>query len=317
MFFDDPTKSDVLLTIPQTHGPDSSHKTCHVAGLCRTHRAFLFHSSWISTCPYVKILYVISFSYWTYMLIFKRTYKREIFFFFIIHRQNLLFYFFVNLAFYHHLLALWPCKVIQSLCLSLLMNKVECYLAKEKSFKVLWQLCCQSTCMQFISTLFQIQIWWASWPCYENGIYFRHHVIFKGVSQTSCITKFVSSLKYTIVNCMLKSEHQYPISLLLNSVQFSSVTQSSPTLCDHMNRSTPGLPVHHQLPEFTQTHVHRVGDAIQPSHPLLSPSPPAPNLSQHQGLFQWVNSSHEVAKVLEFQPQHQSFQWTPRTGFLN
>ena len=85
------------------------------------------------------------------------------------------------------------------------------------------------------------------------------------------------------------------------SVQFSSVTQSCLTLCDPMNCSTPGLPVHHQLPEFTQTHVHRVGDAIQPSHPLSSPSPPAPNPSQHQSLFQWVNSSHEVAKVLEFQ----------------
>ena len=72
---------------------------------------------------------------------------------------------------------------------------------------------------------------------------------------------------------------------------FSSVTQSSPTLCDPMNRSTPGLPVHHQLLKFTQTHVHRVGDAIQPSHPGSSPSPPAPNPSQHQGLFQWVSSS--------------------------
>ena len=86
-----------------------------------------------------------------------------------------------------------------------------------------------------------------------------------------------------------------------SSVQFSSVSQSCPTLCDPMNRSTPGLPVHHQLPEFTQTHVHRVSDAIQPSHPLSSPSPPSPNPSQHQSLFQWVNSSHEVAKVLEFQ----------------
>ena len=81
----------------------------------------------------------------------------------------------------------------------------------------------------------------------------------------------------------------------------SSVTQSCLTLCDPMNCSTPGLPVHHQLPEFTQTHVHRVSDAIQPSHPLSSPSPPAPNPFQHQSLFQWVNSSHEVAKVLEFQ----------------
>ena len=83
-----------------------------------------------------------------------------------------------------------------------------------------------------------------------------------------------------------------------------------------MNRSTPGLPVHHQLVEFTQTHVHPVGDAIQPSHPLSFPSPPASNPSQHQGLFQWVNSLHEVAKVLEFQPQHQSFQWTPRNDLL-
>ena len=82
---------------------------------------------------------------------------------------------------------------------------------------------------------------------------------------------------------------------------FSSVAQSCLTLCDPMNRSTPGLPVHHQLPEFTQTHVYWVGDAIQPSHSLSSPSPPALNPSQHQSLFQWVNSSHEVAKVLEFQ----------------
>ena len=85
------------------------------------------------------------------------------------------------------------------------------------------------------------------------------------------------------------------------SVQFNTVAQSCLTLCDPMNRSSPGLPVHHQLLEFTQTHVHRVSDAIQPSHPLSSPSPPAPNPSQHQSLFQRVNSSHEVAKVLEFQ----------------
>ena len=89
--------------------------------------------------------------------------------------------------------------------------------------------------------------------------------------------------------------------------QFSSVAQSCLTLCDPMNHSTPGLPVHHQLPEFTQTHVHQVSDAIQPSHSLSSPSPPAPNPSKHQGLFQWVNSSHEMAKVLEFQlGEHQN-----------
>ena len=86
-----------------------------------------------------------------------------------------------------------------------------------------------------------------------------------------------------------------------SSVHFNSAPQSCPTLCDPMNRSTPGLPVHHHLPEFTQTHVHRVCDAIQPSHLGSSPSPPTPNLSQHQSLFQWVNPSHEVAKVLELQ----------------
>ena len=82
-------------------------------------------------------------------------------------------------------------------------------------------------------------------------------------------------------------------------VQFSSVTQSCLTLCDPMNHGMPGLPVRHQLPEFTLTHVHWVGDAIQLSHPRLSPSPPALNLSQHQSLFKWVSSSHQVAKVLE------------------
>ena len=80
-------------------------------------------------------------------------------------------------------------------------------------------------------------------------------------------------------------------------------------LCDPMDCSTPGFPIHHQLLDPTQTHVHQVGDAIQPSHPLSSPSPPAFNLSQRQGLFQWLSPSHQVAKVLEFQLQHQSFQW--------
>ena len=98
--------------------------------------------------------------------------------------------------------------------------------------------------------------------------------------------------------------------------QFSSVTQSCPTLCNPMDCSMPGLLVHHQLQEFMQTHVHWVSDAIQPPHPLLSPSPPSFNLSQYKGLFQWVSSSHQVTKVLEFQLQHQSFQWLFRTDFL-
>ena len=103
-------------------------------------------------------------------------------------------------------------------------------------------------------------------------------------------------------------------------VQFSSVTQSCPTLCHPMDCSTPGLPVHHQLLEFAQTHVYQthvyqVGDAIQPSRPLSSPCSPAFNLSQHQGLFQWVSSLHQVAKVLEFQLQHQPFQWIVKDWF--
>ena len=101
----------------------------------------------------------------------------------------------------------------------------------------------------------------------------------------------------------------------LSSVQFSSVAQLCLTFATSWI-STPDLPVHHKLPEFTQTHVHLVSDAIQPSHPLSSPSPPAPNPSQHRGLFQWVISSHEVVKVLKFQLQHQSFRWTPRTDHL-
>ena len=98
-------------------------------------------------------------------------------------------------------------------------------------------------------------------------------------------------------------------------VQFSSVSQSCPILCDSMDCSMPVFPVPLPTPELTQTHVHQVGDAIQPSHPLSSPSS-AFNLSQHQGLFRWVSSSHQVAKVLEFQLQHQSFQWKFRTDFL-
>ena len=116
-----------------------------------------------------------------------------------------------------------------------------------------------------------------------------------GTSHSLCMSTLLSGqILSTLFRIITDSSRS-----LFDSVQFSSATQSCPTLCNPMNRSTPGLPVHHR--EFTQTHVHRVGDAIQPSHPLSSPSPPAPNPSQHQSLFQWVNSSHGVAKVLEFQ----------------
>ena len=101
------------------------------------------------------------------------------------------------------------------------------------------------------------------------------------------------------------------VDIMLTFSSVNSVTHLCPTLCSPTDCSTPGFPVHHQLPEIAQTHVHRIGDAIQPSHPLLSPSP-AFYLSQHQDLLKWISSSYQVAKVLEFQLQHQSFQWTPR-----
>ena len=131
------------------------------------------------------------------------------------------------------------------------------------------------------------------------------------ITSTPSLSFLFSDYSYQSLSTLIS-----PSTTPANLVQFSSVTQSCPTLCNPRNHSTPGLPVYHQLPEFTQTHVHRVGGAIQPSHPLSSPSSPALNPFQHQGLFKWVNSSHQVAKGLEFQPQHQSFQWTPRTDLL-
>jgi len=131
-----------------------------------------------------------------------------------------------------------------------------------------------------------------------------HIVLVLGVQNQSNLHIYLSFLHSLPIHAIT----EYWAACTISKGSVSSVSQSCPTLCDPMNRSTPGLPVHHKLPEFTQTHVHWVGDAIQPSHPLSSPFPPAPNPSQHQGLFQWVNSSHEVAKVLEFQLQHQSFQ---------
>ena len=100
----------------------------------------------------------------------------------------------------------------------------------------------------------------------------------------------------------------------ISSVRLNSVMSDS--LWSDMVCTTPGFPIHHQLPELTQTHVHRIGDAIQPSLPLLCPSPPTFNLSQHQDLFKWVSSLHQVDKVLEFQLQHQAFQWIFRSDFL-
>ena len=127
---------------------------------------------------------------------------------------------------------------------------------------------------------------WVAIPCLRGSFRPRDQ------TQVSCVSCIASRL-------FTSESLEKPICVY--TYQFSLVAQSFPTLCDPRNCSTSGLPVHHQLPEFTQTHVHRVGDAIQPPHPLSSPFPPAPNPSQHQSLFQWVNSLHEVAKVLEFQ----------------
>ena len=125
-----------------------------------------------------------------------------------------------------------------------------------------------------------------------------------------------TSASYQFMYCWNLTWRILSITLLACSDQIRSVTQSCPTLYDPMNHSTPGLPVHHQTLEFAQTHVHWVSDAIQSSHPLSSPSPPTFNLSQHQDLFKWVSSSHQMAKVLEFQLQHQSFQWILRADLL-
>ena len=117
---------------------------------------------------------------------------------------------------------------------------------------------------------------------------------------------------YTDIHSRYSKWFKYTSYVLYNGVQFSSVTQSCSTLCNPMDYTTAGFPVLHQLPAPAQTHLHQVSDAIQPSHPLLSPSPPAFNLSQQQGLFQWVNSLYQMAKVLEFQLQYRSFQWIVR-----
>ena len=137
------------------------------------------------------------------------------------------------------------------------------------------------------------------WKSFKNSFTEKQG---KGKGYEKLAQTFCKQIKEKLILFLMKCTY----------IQFSSVAQSCLTLCNPMNHSMPGLPVHHQLPESTQTHVHRVDDAIQPSHHLSSPSPPALTLSQHQGLFKWVSSSCQVAKVLEFQLQHQTFQKTPR-----
>ena len=139
-----------------------------------------------------------------------------------------------------------------------------------------------------------------------------HWWVFQICWHIECSTLIASSFR--IWNSLAGIPSPPLVKECFSSVQFScSVISNSLQPMDH---SRPGLPVHHQLPEFTQTHVRWVGDAIQPSHPLSSPSPPALKLSHHQGLFQWVSSLHQVAKLLEFLLQHHSLQWIFRTEFL-
>ena len=148
-----------------------------------------------------------------------------------------------------------------------------------------------------------------------EGRYFLSWVL-KGLGMESW---FITGYCSDLTKCRGKSSHcmwfSHRTRRVSGFIQLNLATQSCPTLYDPMDSSMPGFPVYHQLPELTQTHVHWVGDAIQPSHSLSSPFPLAFNLSQHQDLFHWVSSSHQVAKVLEFQ-HHQSFQWIFRIDFL-
>ena len=151
----------------------------------------------------------------------------------------------------------------------------------------------------FCITAYTTNVWRC---CWYHGFYFLFKPLTPHFPQSLLFSWFSISLIYSLLFTHRSDFLKYHLPACPHhSVQFSSLAQSYPTLCYRMNRSMPGLPVHHQLPEFTQTHVHWVGDAIQPSYPLLSPPPHDPNTSQYQGLFQWVNSSHEVATGLEFQ----------------
>ena len=138
-----------------------------------------------------------------------------------------------------------------------------------------------------------------------------HFPVFEEKAESNFFQKFPCP---KFIHFLLKSNHTCEQKVSDTSVQFSRSVVSDSSWPHGLQHA--GLPVHHQLPEFTQTHVHWVSDAIQPSNPLSSPYPPTFNVSQHQGLFKWVRPSHQVAKILEFKLQHQSFQWTPRTDFL-
>ena len=153
-------------------------------------------------------------------------------------------------------------------------------------------------CLVWFDPWVRRMLWQRKWQL-THYLYLENHMD-KGAWQAT-VHRVIKSQTHLSTNTQIYVVFLKWRQFQFRSVQFSSVTQSCPTLCNLINRSMPGLPAHHQLPEFTQTHVHQVSDAIQPSHPLSSPFPPAPNPTQHQNLFQRVRSSHEVAKVLQFQ----------------
>ena len=150
-------------------------------------------------------------------------------------------------------------------------------------------------------------------PFMKNCVGFSRHFRYSNKS-IFWISTWVTQVKMKTLYMVLKLRWNFHLNW--HCIPFNSVTQSCLTLCDPMDCSTADFPVHHQLMELVQIHDRRVSDDIQPSHPTSSRSPPTFHLSQHQGLFKWVSSSHQVVKVLEFQLQHQSFQWIFRTDFL-
>ena len=174
-------------------------------------------------------------------------------------------------------------------------------------------MCLGTICVRiFCGVCYHSQVSRTSWSPLNQSVWWQGH----GIGMVMCSRVIATAPGPTFPGWPALRCGSVLLWLSSNKIQFSSVAQSCPTLRDPVDHSTPGLPVHHWLLEFTQTYVHWVGDAIQPSHPLLSPSPPAFNLSQHEGLFQWVSSLHQVGRVLEFQLQHHSFQWIFRTDLL-
>ena len=168
-------------------------------------------------------------------------------------------------------------------------------------FLTLWTV----ACLVLLSIWFSRQDYWSALPCPSPG-----DLPHSGIKLASPVSPALTGGFFTTRTIWKPFLHSCCCCCCY------SVYQSCPTLCNPMDCSLPGFSVHHHLPEFAQIHVHWVGDAMQPYHLLSSPSSHAFNLSQHQGLLQWVGSSHEVGKILELQLQHQFFQWIFRVDCL-